>query len=136
MKTKLILLALLLIGGLNHAFAFKVVLSGGGLNNQYNYVRLSNISLTCAGTGYNYCPIDKITAIKNIRMASPSEIQEKVFSLYESGKDNGETEFEGPVKVSWWTDKDLNLNIEMNFPEDAFQISEDLLKAYSENDGK
>lgn len=134
MKTKVILTLLFIMTLMMESQAFTVVIQGGSRNNKFNYVRASNQSLICRGSGFISCPLDLIAQIKNLRIANPAECIDQVSKAWEEGKTTGEMKTVDGIPVSWKTDdKDLIIQFDV----ETGQVEEEVIFEKSEeSDGK
>jgi hypothetical protein len=114
MKTKILFAFLLLASMAYDASAVKVILSGGGRNNKYGYIKLDDVWVICKGRGNINCPV-----VFNVRdqmrvTHKVDAVVDYVYDQIEKGVRNGKTNFEGSLPVEWTMKDDETLQIDIS----------------------
>ncbi len=98
-----------------NASAYKIIISGGGKKNLYNYVEITDDHCYCRGNGNNVCPVNfKQPSLLGTRdWFTMNEIVTYVKAQVKQGNTTGETVYANELPVKWVATGDDNLEIDI-----------------------
>ena len=118
MKSKIILLILMVASFASEASNFRIIIRGGGRDHKYYEVILTSDVCKCTGVGNNDCPIKFGTAQSSVtnNWYNLDEVTSYVAELVKSGKKSGETKYQNDLPVSWkmFDRENIEINIEQS----------------------
>jgi hypothetical protein len=115
MKKKLLLSFILMSFFAYNASAYKIIISGGGKKNRFQYIEIADDHCYCRGVGNNECPVSfrkpSLFAVKT--WFTMNEIVEYVNEQVKLGNTTGETVYGDELPVKWVATGDDNLEIDI-----------------------
>ncbi len=106
MTKKILLMFAFIATMISSASAFTIILQGGGIRHEYNYVRLTSYRCECRGTGHNKCPIT-FSGTASERTIKYEDVVNEVQMRIGKGELKGNMLFAEVMPVEWYTtDKD------------------------------
>lgn len=102
MKSKLLLL-IMLLAGISQSHAYVIIRSGtGGVNGGYYYVNIDRYRIICTCIGNRMCPVGEVVlASPTGKTYSTAEITETVDKLVSAGQTEGSMNYNDDLPVKW-----------------------------------
>ncbi len=113
MKKRIFATLLLLASIAFESSAYTILISGGGKNQRFYRIFISDKTAQCTGNGNNKCFLLEgtiSTPTKTIKH-NIQNVVDFVFSQVNNGNVNGEETFENDLPVSWKSERDGNVEI-------------------------
>ena len=115
MKAKILssLLLMLLISFSSFAWK-KILIQGGGKNQRFNKVKVTEKEIECTGVGHLVCPVtwEAIGSPSAKTIFPLGEVVAYVQAMVEKGEMKGEAVYEGELPIEWYVSKeDLNITV-------------------------
>ncbi len=113
MKKRIFATLLLLASIAFESSAYTILISGGGKNQRFYRIYISDNTAQCTGNGNNKCFLleGTVSAQKNTIKHNVQNVVDFVFSQVKIGNVNGEETFENDLPVSWKSLRDGNVEI-------------------------
>jgi len=113
MKTKLLSSLLLLTLISFSSFAWKkVIIRGGGKDQKFNYVEVTEKKILCEGVGHIVCPVTWYSVAVAKTTFPLDGVVSHVQGLVGKGEYKGEDVYEGELKIEWYkSDENLEITI-------------------------